>query len=128
TSGAGLGASAMAAIITRGFVELRRIGAAFGAEPETLMGLSGLGDLILTCNSAQSRNYAYGLALGRGEDLDGLPLAEGVYTAGIAARIARERGLDAPIIGSVTAILDGRLTVEAAMQALLARPLKSEAG
>src|SRR5690606_19271274 len=64
-SGAGLGASAQAALITRGFVELRRIGAAFGAVPETLMGLSGLGDLVLTCGSGQSRNFAYGMALGR---------------------------------------------------------------
>jgi glycerol-3-phosphate dehydrogenase (NAD(P)+) len=127
TSGAGLGASAMAALITRGFVELRRIGAAFGAEPETLMGLSGLGDLILTCGSGQSRNFAYGVALGRGESVAGLPLAEGVFTAGIAARLVRERGLEAPIIESVTDLLEGRLTVEAAMQALLARPLKSEA-
>jgi len=127
TRGAGLGASAMAAITTRGFVELRRIGAAFGARPETLMGLSGLGDLILTCSSEQSRNFAYGVALGRGDSREGLPLAEGVFTAGVAARIVRERGLEAPIIEAVTGMLDGGLTVEAAMQALLARPLKSEA-
>lgn len=128
TSGAGLGASAVAAIITRGFVELRRIGAASGARPETLMGLSGLGDLILTCSSAQSRNFAYGLALGRGDGLDGLPLAEGVPTAGIAAQIAAERGIDAPIINAVDGILSGSLTVEDAMKALLSRPLKSETG
>jgi len=127
TRGAGLGASAMAAITTRGFVELRRIGAAFGARPETLMGLSGLGDLILTCSSEQSRNFAYGMALGRGDSLEGLPLAEGVFTAGIAARIVRERGLEAPIIEAVTGMLDGGLTVQSAMQALLARPLKNEA-
>ncbi|MDS1136505.1 NAD(P)H-dependent glycerol-3-phosphate dehydrogenase [Nitratireductor indicus] len=126
TSGAGLGASAGAALITRGFVELRRVGAAFGARPETLMGLSGLGDLILTCGSEQSRNFAYGVALGRGESLDGRPLAEGAHTAGIAARIVRERGLEAPIVESVTELLAGRITVEKAMQALLARPLKSE--
>ncbi|WP_173933424.1 NAD(P)H-dependent glycerol-3-phosphate dehydrogenase [Chelativorans sp. Marseille-P2723] len=128
TSGAGLGASAVAAITTRGFVELRRVGKAFGAQSETLMGLSGLGDLILTCSSAQSRNFAYGMALGRGESVEGLPLAEGVFTAGIAARIAGERGLDAPIIEAVTGILEGRLTVEATMHAFLARPLKSETG
>ncbi|WEX09964.1 NAD(P)H-dependent glycerol-3-phosphate dehydrogenase [Chelativorans sp. AA-79] len=126
TSGAGLGASAVAAITTRGFVELRRIGVAFGAKPETLMGLSGLGDLVLTCSSEQSRNFAYGLALGKGNNLDDLPLAEGVFTAGIAARIARERGLEAPIIDAVTGMLDGDLTVDAAMQQLLARPLRSE--
>lgn len=126
TSGAGLGASAGAALITRGFVELRRVGAAFGARPETLMGLSGLGDLILTCGSEQSRNFAYGVALGRGESLEGRPLAEGAHTAGVAARIVRERGLEAPIIESVTELLAGRITVEKAMRALLARPLKSE--
>lgn len=126
TSGAGLGASAVAAMITRGFVELRRVGAAFGAQPETLMGLSGLGDLILTCSSAQSRNFSYGLALGRGESVEGLPLAEGVFTAGIATRIAREKAIETPIIDAVTGILDGKLTVEAAMRTLLARPLKNE--
>ncbi|MAW88955.1 MAG: glycerol-3-phosphate dehydrogenase [Phyllobacteriaceae bacterium] len=124
--GAGLGASAQAAAITRGFVELRRIGAALGGRPETMMGLSGLGDLILTCGSEQSRNFAYGVALGRGESLDNRPLAEGAATAGIAARIASERNIEAPICDAVAAVLDGRLTVRAAMEALLARPLKTE--
>jgi glycerol-3-phosphate dehydrogenase (NAD(P)+) len=127
-SGAGLGASAQAALVTRGFVELRRVGAAFGAEPETLMGLSGLGDLILTCGSAQSRNFSYGLALGRGESLEGRPLAEGVATAGIAARIAREKGVEAPIIAAVEALLAGRIALADAVAALMARPLKSEFG
>jgi glycerol-3-phosphate dehydrogenase (NAD(P)+) len=125
-TGAGLGASAQAAMVTRGFVELRRIGAAFGARPETLMGLSGLGDLLLTCSSTQSRNFAYGLALGRGENLAGRPLAEGVPTAGIAAHIAAERGIDAPIIFAVAAILDGTLTISEAVSALMTRPLKTE--
>jgi glycerol-3-phosphate dehydrogenase (NAD(P)+) len=125
-TGAGLGASAQAAMVTRGFVELRRIGAAFGAKPETLMGLSGLGDLLLTCSSTQSRNFAYGLALGRGEALAGRPLAEGVPTAAIAARIAAERGIDAPIISAVAAILDGTLTISEAVSALMTRPLKTE--
>lgn len=125
-TGAGLGASAQAAMVTRGFVELRRIGAAFGAQPETLMGLSGLGDLLLTCSSAQSRNFAYGLALGRGEELAGRPLAEGVPTAGIAVRIAAERGIDAPIVTAVAAILDGRLSISEAVAALMTRPLKTE--
>ena len=89
--GAGLGASAEAAIVTRGFVELRRIGSAFGARPETLMGLSGLGDLILSCGSAQSRNFAYGQALGRGEPLDGRPLAEGVATSRLPPAAASRR-------------------------------------
>jgi glycerol-3-phosphate dehydrogenase (NAD(P)+) len=125
-TGAGLGASAQAAMVTRGFVELRRIGAAFGAKPETLMGLSGLGDLLLTCSSAQSRNFAYGLALGQGKPLAGLPLAEGVPTAAIAARIATERDIDAPIIAAVSAILDGTITIRQAVSALMTRPLKTE--
>jgi len=124
--GAGLGASAEAAMVTRGFAELRRIGQAFGALPETLMGLSGLGDLMLTCSSAQSRNFAYGLAVGRGESLTSLPLAEGVATAAIAARVAGERGLDAPIIAAVAAILDGSMSIADAVEALMSRPLKSE--
>ncbi|TPM30202.1 NAD(P)-dependent glycerol-3-phosphate dehydrogenase [Mesorhizobium sp. B2-3-4] len=125
-TGAGLGASAQAAMVTRGFVELRRIGAAFGARPETLMGLSGLGDLLLTCASSQSRNFAYGLALGQGKALSGLPLAEGVPTAAIAARIAAERGIDAPIIAAVAAIIEGTITVQQAVTALMTRPLKTE--
>jgi len=125
-TGAGLGASAQAAMVTRGFVELRRIGAALGAKPETLMGLSGLGDLLLTCSSAQSRNFAYGLALGRHEELAGRPLAEGVPTAAIAARIAADHAIDAPIIAAVAAILDGTLTIREAVAALMTRPLKTE--
>lgn len=125
-AGRGLGASAGAAIVTRGFVELRRLGEALGARPETLMGLSGLGDLVLTCSGSQSRNFAYGEALGRGEDLGGLKLAEGVYSADIAARLAAERGIEAPIIGTVAAILAGDMSVEAAVRALLGRPLKRE--
>ncbi|ANT48979.1 NAD(P)H-dependent glycerol-3-phosphate dehydrogenase [Mesorhizobium amorphae] len=125
-TGAKLGASAQAAMVTRGFVELRRIGAAFGARPETLMGLSGLGDLLLTCSSAQSRNFAYGLALGQGKPLAGLPLAEGVPTAAIAARIAIERQIDAPIITAIAAILEGTVTVRQAVSALMTRPLKTE--
>ncbi|MFE0017173.1 NAD(P)H-dependent glycerol-3-phosphate dehydrogenase [Mesorhizobium sp. NPDC059054] len=125
-TGAGLGASAQAAMVTRGFVELRRIGAAFGAKPETLMGLSGLGDLMLTCSSAQSRNFAYGLALGRGESLAGRPLAEGVPTAAIAARLAAEQGIDAPIISAVAAILEGAITIGEAVSMLMTRPLKTE--
>ncbi|MDQ6437785.1 NAD(P)H-dependent glycerol-3-phosphate dehydrogenase [Mesorhizobium sp. LHD-90] len=127
TIGAKFGASAQAALVTRGFVELRRIGAAFGAQPETLMGLSGLGDLLLTCASGQSRNFAYGLALGRGESLEGRPLAEGVATAAIAARIAAERGVEAPIIAATALILAGKLTIAQAVESLMSRPLKSEA-
>ncbi|MEP9374672.1 NAD(P)H-dependent glycerol-3-phosphate dehydrogenase [Mesorhizobium sp. KR1-2] len=126
-TGAGLGASAQAAMVTRAFAELRRIGAAFGVRPETLMGLSGFGDLMLTCSSAQSRNFSYGLALGRGESLAGRPLAEGVATAAIAARIARELGIDAPITTAVAQILEGALTIHEAVSALMSRPLRPEA-
>lgn len=126
TAGAQLGASAQAAMVTRGFVELRRVGAAFGAQAETLMGLSGLGDLILSCGSEQSRNFAYGMALGRGENLDGRPLAEGAATAEIAARIAREKSIEAPIIAAVDQLLKGGITIHQAVAALMARPLRSE--
>ncbi len=125
-TGAGLGASAQAAMVTRGFVELRRIAEGFGAKPETVMGLSGLGDLMLTCSTPQSRNFAYGIALGRGDSLDGLQLAEGVATAGIAASIAAKRGIEAPIISAVAAILGRQLTVQQAVGALMTRPLKAE--
>lgn len=125
-SGAGLGASAQAAMVTRGFVELRRMAAAFGARPETVMGLSGFGDLMLSCSSAQSRNFAYGLALGRGAPLQGLPLAEGVPTAEIAASIADRRGIAAPIVHAVNDLLGGRTTVREAVAALMARPLRDE--
>jgi glycerol-3-phosphate dehydrogenase (NAD(P)+) len=125
-SGARLGASAQAAMVTRGFVELRRIAATFGARPETIMGLSGLGDLLLTCSTPQSRNFSYGLALGRGDPLDRLPLAEGVATAAIAARIAKEREIDAPIIQAVNYLLRGIITVDEAVSNLMTRPLRSE--
>jgi len=124
--GRGFGASAQAALVTRGFVELRRIGQAMGARPETIMGLSGLGDLMLTCSTPQSRNYSYGLALGRGEDLTGRPLAEGVATAAIAAELAVRTNIEAPIIAAVAQILDRDITIDEAMEALLARPLKNE--
>ncbi|MBB3948903.1 NAD(P)H-dependent glycerol-3-phosphate dehydrogenase [Aureimonas jatrophae] len=125
-AGLGLGASAGAAIVTRGFVELRRLGEALGARPETLMGLSGLGDLVLTCSGTQSRNFRYGLAMGRSEPLDALPLAEGVHSAAIARRLARERGIEAPIIEAVAAILEDRMPVREAVASLLARPLRRE--
>ena len=121
-----LGASAEAALIARGFAEISRIAVGFGADPQTLSGLSGLGDLVLTCSSPQSRNFSYGMALGRKEDLGNLPLAEGVYTAQIAARIARERGIDAPIIAMVSHVLSGSTGIEKAVASLLARPLKTE--
>lgn len=125
-AGAGLGASAQAAMVTRGFVELRRFAQSFGARPETLMGLSGLGDLMLTCSSTQSRNFAYGAALGSGAPLDGLPLAEGVPTASIAADLARERGIDVPIIQAVHMLLSRRISIGEAVSSLMSRPLRSE--
>ncbi|MGH6763396.1 MAG: NAD(P)H-dependent glycerol-3-phosphate dehydrogenase [Phyllobacterium sp.] len=125
-TGGGFGASAQAALVTRGFVELRRIGQAMGAAPETIMGLSGLGDLMLTCSSPQSRNYSYGLAIGRGEPLENRPLAEGVATSFIAAELCAKRDISAPIISAVAHILAGQLTVGEAVDALLSRRLKGE--
>ncbi|SON53874.1 Glycerol-3-phosphate dehydrogenase [NAD(P)+] [Hartmannibacter diazotrophicus] len=124
-AGARLGASAEAAVITRGFVEMRRLAGAWGAKPETLMGLAGLGDLVLTCSSLQSRNFALGHAIGAGEPLP-QKLAEGVATAEIAVTRAAAFGVDVPIMAAVAAILDRRLTVEEAIDALLSRPLKRE--
>jgi len=124
--GLDLGASAGAALVTRGFVELRRLGEALGARPDTLMGLSGLGDLVLTCSGSQSRNFRYGEAMGRGEPLAGLKLAEGAHSAAVAARLAAERGIEAPIVEAVAALVDGRLSAREAVDSLLARPLKRE--
>lgn len=126
-----LGASAHAALVTRGFAELRRFGLAFGARSETLAGLSGLGDLLLTCGSAQSRNMSLGRALGQGQSLDAIlagrrTVSEGVYTAQAVARIARERALDMPISTAVGAIVRGKLSIDDAIEALLARPFKAE--
>jgi glycerol-3-phosphate dehydrogenase (NAD(P)+) len=127
--GRGLGASAGAALVARGFAELTRFGAAFGARPETLMGLSGLGDLVLTCGSAQSRNFLLGLSLGRGADPASAAagkLAEGAFTASVLVAKAREKKIDMPIAQSVDAVLAGRLTIGAAIEALLMRPSKGE--
>ncbi len=127
--GKGLGESARAALVARGFAELRRFAAAYGAKAETLMGLSGLGDLVLTCGSAQSRNFSLGLELGRGVSPDaatGGKLAEGALTAPVLVDLARARGVEMPIAEQVAALVAGRVTVEAAMGALLARPPRSE--
>jgi glycerol-3-phosphate dehydrogenase (NAD(P)+) len=123
--GRGLGASALAAMTTRGFAELVRFGRACGARTETMMGLSGLGDLILTCGTPQSRNFSCGVALGRGEAPSG-KLAEGVFTAPVLLEMARDKGIDMPISAAVAAVLQGSLTVDAAIESLLTRPLKSE--
>ena len=122
-----LGASAEAAVVARGFDELVRVAVALGARRDTLNGLSGLGDLVLSCSSEQSRNFAYGMALGREEPLEGLKLAEGVRTAGTAARIARERDLDCALIDGVDRMLNGQINASALVQELLNRPIKAEA-
>jgi glycerol-3-phosphate dehydrogenase (NAD(P)+) len=127
--GRGLGASAGAALVARGFAELARFGAAYGARPETLMGLSGLGDLVLTCGSAQSRNFSLGLALGRGADpasAAGGKLAEGAFTASVLVAMAQEKNVDMPIATAVDAVLRGRLTIDRAIEALLMRPSRGE--
>ena len=126
-TGRGLGASAAAALTTRGFAELSRFGRAFGAKPETMTGLSGLGDLILTCSSPQSRNFSCGVALGRGEKPDQSKLAEGVFTAPVLLEMARAKNVDMPISAAVAAVLAGKLSVDEAIESLLTRPIKSEA-
>jgi glycerol-3-phosphate dehydrogenase (NAD(P)+) len=129
-SGRKLGASAAAALVTRGFAELVRFGRAYGAQPETLTGLSGLGDLTLTCNSPQSRNFSLGVALGQSCDLDASRrsghLAEGAFTASVLVDMACAKGVEMPISAAVAAVLDGALTIDAAIEALLTRPLRSE--
>lgn len=123
--GASLGASARAALMTRGFAEMTRLAVVLGARPETLAGLSGLGDLSLTCGSQQSRNFRLGAALGAGAARPG-GTVEGVATARAACRLAAERGVELPIAAAVADVLEGTLDVEGAMAALLARPLRSE--
>ena len=125
-TGRGLGASASAALTTRGFAELVRFGKAFGAKTETMMGLSGLGDLILTCSTPQSRNFSCGLALGKGEKPDQSKLAEGVFTAPVLLEMAREKNVDMPISAAVAAVLAEKMSVDTAIDSLLTRPLKSE--
>ena len=129
--GRALGASAHAALVTRGFAEMRRFGAALGARPETLAGLSGLGDLLLTCGSPQSRNMSLGRALGQGQKLADVlgarrSVAEGVFTAAAVTKVAREKGVEMPIAEAVHAIVEGRLEVDAAIAGLLARPFRAE--
>jgi glycerol-3-phosphate dehydrogenase (NAD(P)+) len=129
--GRGLGRSAHAALVTRGFAELTRLAVALGGRADTVAGLCGLGDLVLTCSSAQSRNMSVGLALGRGESLeqalDGkISVAEGVASAPAVRQLARKLGVDAPISDAVAAILAGETGVDDAIAGLLSRPLKSE--
>jgi len=125
-TGRGLGTSAQAALVTRGFAELRRIGLKLGGRAETMTGLAVLGDLLLTCSSPQSRNYAYGVTLGAGRPTDNLPLAEGVATAPVAAQLCVEHDIEAPLICAIAAVCAGKTTVEEAIAVLLSRPLKFE--
>jgi glycerol-3-phosphate dehydrogenase (NAD(P)+) len=124
--GAGLGDSARAALMTRGFAEMTRMATALGARPETLAGLSGFGDLVLTCTSEGSRNYRFGLALGRGEGFDPAVTVEGAATARAALARARLAGLDMPITASVVALIDRASEVTDILAGLLSRPLKEE--
>ena len=129
--GKGLGASAHAALVTRGFAEMRRFGERLGSRPETLLGLSGLGDLVLTCGSPQSRNMSLGRALGEGRTLTDVlgsrvAVTEGVYTAAAVVRLAQQHGLEMPICEAVCAVLEGRVTVDDAIAALMQRPFKAE--
>jgi glycerol-3-phosphate dehydrogenase (NAD(P)+) len=124
--GKNLGASAQAALTTRGFSELSRLGRTLGARAETLVGLSGLGDLILTCSTGQSRNFALGLALGRGEPKPVGKLAEGEFTAPVLIELAASQNIDMPVSQAVAAILARKLTIDAAIEGLLARPFKAE--
>ena len=124
--GAGLGESARAALMTRGYAEMQRMALALGAQAETLAGLSGFGDLALTCTSEQSRNYRYGRSLGRGEGFDPNVTVEGAATARAVLDRAREMQIDMPITEAVVAMLDGTLQLRQAMEMLLSRPLKEE--
>jgi glycerol-3-phosphate dehydrogenase (NAD(P)+) len=120
-----LGASATAALVTRGFAELARFGRALGARPETLTGLSGLGDVVLSCSSPQSRNFSLGIALGQGRKPDS-KLAEGAFTAAALVELANEKNVEMPIARAVAAVLDGSLSVDAAIESLMARPFRAE--
>jgi glycerol-3-phosphate dehydrogenase (NAD(P)+) len=120
-----LGASATAALVTRGFAELARFGRAYGARAETLTGLSGLGDLILTCSSPQSRNFSLGIALGEGRAAPE-KLAEGAFTAAVLAEMANEKSIEMPISAAIAAVLDGKLSVDGAIESLLTRPFRAE--
>ena len=127
--GAGLGENARAALITRGVAELSRLAVALGGRAETVMGLSGLGDLLLTCTGPMSRNYSLGLALGRGERLADVLAARDSVTEGVAtapALVARAEGVDLPICRAVAALLEGRTTLHQAIADLLSRPLRDE--
>ena len=129
--GKGLGQNARAALIGRGFAEMTRFGLAFGANRDTLTGLSGLGDLVLTCSSTSSRNYSLGKGIGEGRSAaellsDRKTVAEGAFTAPVLARLAREKGIDMPIVDAVDALIARRVDVDQALDALLSRPPRAE--
>jgi glycerol-3-phosphate dehydrogenase (NAD(P)+) len=129
--GAGLGLNARAALISRGFAEMTRFGLSRGAQAETLAGLAGLGDLVLTCTSSNSRNFALGQGLGRGEPAEALmadrrTVAEGAFSAPVVAAAARADGIDMPITDTVARLVAGETRVGDAIQALLSRPLRPE--
>ena len=126
-----LGASARAALTTRGFAEMTRLGLALGARADTLAGLSGLGDLVLTCNSPQSRNMSLGLALGEGQSLEAImgarnAVTEGVHSATAVVELAASLNIEMPISEAVASIVTGKSSVDDAILALLTRPFKSE--
>jgi glycerol-3-phosphate dehydrogenase (NAD(P)+) len=128
-AGRGLGASASAALITRGFAELVRFGKAFGARPETLTGLSGFGDLVLTCSTPQSRNFSFGVDLAKGippAKAGGGKLAEGAFTAPVLMEMAQAKNVEMPISNAVAAVLADMMNVDEAIESLLNRPLKAE--
>ena len=129
--GKGLGQNARAALVARGFAEMQRFGLACGAKRETLSGLSGLGDLVLTCSSTSSRNYSLGVGIGEGRPAAELlsnrrTVAEGAFTAPVLARISREKGIDMPIVNAVDALVAGRADVEQVLDELLSRPPRAE--
>lgn len=126
TIGAGLGDSARAALMTRGFAEMTRFAVANGARAETLAGLSGFGDLALTCTSDLSRNYRFGVALGRGEMFDRSTTVEGAATAQALQNVAQDQNIALPIASAVAQLVQGDLTVQDVIKDLLARPLKEE--
>jgi glycerol-3-phosphate dehydrogenase (NAD(P)+) len=129
--GKGLGQNARAALVARGFAEMTRFGLALGARLETLAGLSGLGDLVLTCSSTSSRNYSLGKGIGEGRSASELlsdrkTVAEGAFTAPVLARLARSKGVDMPIVDAVDALIAGRASVDQVLDALLSRPPRAE--
>ena len=131
SEGRGLGRSAHAAIITRGFAEMTRLGVAMGGQAETVAGLCGLGDLVLTCSSPQSRNMSLGLALGQGQSVEQAlagkrSVAEGYESAPAVRQLAAKMGVDMPICLAVSALLSGETTVDQVIDDLLSRPLKTE--